>query len=89
MSWVVFEPLTYLRIQFIFFFIRIIIALLLFFKVTYCPESLILFAKAVNTRKNHLPGAQTFSHSVCDPNLFSFPPQPPYQNLAQLLVFGS
>lgn len=36
-----------------------------------------------------LPETQTFSQSFCVSNLFSFPSQPPYQNLAQLAVSGS
>lgn len=48
-----------------------------------------LLAQHVLPASECLPGLQAFSHSFCVLNLFSLPPQPPYQNLAQLLVFRS
>lgn len=39
--------------------------------------------------RRHLPGAQALSHSFCEWNRFPFPPQPPYQNRAQLWVSES
>ena len=53
------------------------------------PPSVHLRAQHVLPTSECLPGLQAFSHSFCVLNLFSLPPQPPYQNLAQLLVFRS